>query len=257
MKVSPKYIINLVAKIEKSIWDEFSSYKNVEGYIKRWHEANDGFGDYYENFEIVNRDDGNVDLPKTLQGIEDDELLLRIAVDMGIEVPDLVYSIPEIKGILSSGYETAATTFENALKKVCDEPATSVCCANSALESIIKHICQNDSIADCDPNDTLYDLTQHILKEFKYYPCKDMEQEIRNIGSGLLTVAQNIEAMRSKHADTSHGKTDDDYIIDDDLYAKFVLNAVTTMGLLLLNFYEKKYLPNQTNESSSEESIPF
>ena len=84
-----------------------------------------------------------------------------------------------------------------------------------------------------------------------------MEQEIRNIGSGLLKVAQNIEAMRSKHADTSHGKTADDYIIDDELYAKFVLNAVTTVGLFLLNFYEKKYLQNQANQSSAGEDIPF
>ena len=236
MRISPKYMLLLIPRIEKAIWDEFSSYKNVEGYIKRWHEEDD----YWENFSIVSKDDGNIDLSATLRGIQDDELLFKIAVDMGIEVPDLIYSIPEIKGILSSGYETAASTFENALKKVADDPATSVCCANSALESIVKHICKDDSMTNCNPSDTLYDLTQHILKEFKYYPCNDMEQEIRNIGSGLLKVAQNIEAMRSKHADTSHGKTSDDYIIDDELYAKFVLNAVTTVGLFMLNFYEKK-----------------
>jgi len=254
MKVSPKYMMTLIPKIEKALWDEFSSYKNVEAYIKRWHEDD---GNYWDNFGIVCKEDGNVDLAATLRGIQDDELLFRIAVDMGVEVPDLVYSIPEIKGILSSGYETAAATFENAMKKVSDEPATSVCCANSALESIVKHICKDASIVDCNPNDTLYDLTQHILKEFKYYPCKDMEQEIRNIGSGLLKVVQNIEAMRSKYADTSHGKTADDYIIDDELYAKFVLNAVTTVGLFLLNFYEKKYLQNQANQSSAGEDIPF
>jgi len=254
MRISPKYILQLIPRIEKAIWDEFSSYKNVETYVKRWHE-NDG--NYWENFSIAHKDDGVIDLSATLRGIEDDELLFKIAVDMGIEVPDLVYSIPEIKGILSSGYETAAATFENALRKVADEPATSVCCANSALESIVKHICQDASIKRCDPNDTLYDLVQHILKEFKYYPCKDMEQEIRNIGSGLLTVAQNIEAMRSKHADTSHGKTPDDYIIDDGLYAKFIVNAVTTVGLFLLNFYEKKYVPNQTSQLSADDDIPF
>jgi hypothetical protein len=63
--------------------------------------------------------------------------------------------------------------------------------------------------------------------------------------------------MRSKHADTSHGKTSADYIIDDDLYAKFILNAVTTVGLFLLNFYEKKYLQDRANQSSGGDDLPF
>lgn len=254
MRISPKYMLQLIPKIEKAIWDEFSSYRDVEAYIKRWHEDD---GNCWQNFSIVYKGGGDVDLPATLREIEDDELLFKIAVNMGIEVPDLIYSIPEIKGILSSSYETAAATFENAMKTVSDDPATSVCCANSALESIVKHICQDDSITSCNPNDTLYDLAVHILKEFKYYPCPDMEQEIRNIGSGLLKVAQNIEAMRSKHADTSHGKTSDDYIIDDDLYAKFMLNAVTTVGLFLLKFYEKKYLQHRADQSSGSDDMPF
>ncbi|MBN1942747.1 MAG: abortive infection family protein [Phycisphaerae bacterium] len=253
MKASPKYIMQLIPKIENVIWKEFSSYKNVEGYIRRWHEESG----YYENFNIATKDDGNIDLASTLRGIQDDELLFRIAVDVGIEIPDLVYSIPEIKGILASDYKIAASTFENALRKVDSEPATSVCCANSALESIIKHICQDETMEKCNPNNTLYDLVQHVLKEFKLYPCKDMESEIRNIGSSLLAVAQNIEAMRSKHADTSHGKTSDDYIIDNELYSKFILNAVTTVGLFLLNFYEKIYLPNKANLPSAQEDIPF
>lgn len=257
MKVSPKYMIGLIDQIEKTIWEQMTSYKNVEAYIKRWYESNGGA--YWENFHIFyfqNATD-KIDLSATLRDIEDDELLFRIAIDLGIEVPGLVYSIPEIKGILANGYETAAATFENALKKVSDEPATSVCCANSALESIIKHICQDSSMSYCNPKDTLYNLAQHILKEFKLYPCKDMEREIQIIGKGLLSVAQNIEAMRSKHADTSHGKTADDYIINEDLYSKFVLNAVTTVGLFLLNFYEKVYVPNKSKYQPINDEIPF
>jgi len=259
MKASPNYMLGLIEKIEKTIWDKWSSYINAEAYMQRWHESDGGFGDY-DNFQIYRKEDtssGKIDLSKTLRGIDDDELLFRIAVDLGIEVPGLIYSIPKIKGIIASGYETAANTFENALKKVSDEPATSVCCANSALESIIKHICEDGSIKKCNPNDTLYNLVTHILKQFKYYPSPEIEDEVRNIGSGLLKVAQNIEAMRSKHADTTHGKTGDDYIIDDELYSKFILNAVTTVGLFLLNFYEKKYLPNQPNQPAGHEDIPF
>lgn len=256
MKVSPKYMIGLIQKIDTAIWSEYDSYKNVEAYIERWYEDDGRFGDW-RNFDIVRREDNdNIDLYGTLSGIKDDELLFKIAVDLGIEIPDLVYSIPEIKGILSSDYHTAAATFENALKKVIEEPNTSICAANSALESIIKHICEDPSIQSCDQKDTLYRLTQHILKEFQYYPDGKLNDNIRNIGSALLTIAQSVEAIRSGHSDTSHGKIADDYIIDDDLYAKFVLNAVTTVGLFLLNYYEKKYKPEQSQPTDYDD-IPF
>lgn len=257
MKVSPKYMIRLISRIEEAIWAEFKSYRNVEAYMNRWIEwERDIFNDLIKNFEIIKTENETIELSATLHAIEDDELLFKIAVDLGLEIPDLVYSIPEIKGILFSDYEKAAVTFENALKKVESEPTTSVCCANSALESIIKHICEDDSIRDCDPNATLYDLVQHILKEFNFYPVKGIEEEVRNIGSGLLKAAQNIEDMRSKYADTSHGKAPDDYVIDDPLYAKFVLNAVTTIGLFLINFYEKNFLSKKEIEISDTD-VPF
>ena len=249
-------MVNLIKKTEKAIWDEFKSYKEVEAYISRFREVYDDFGN--TNFYISYKDEENtqIDLQSTLSGIDDDEILFKIAVDVGVEIPDLIFAIPEIRGILSSDYEAAHVTFENALKKVASEPSVSICCANSALESIIKHICEHSSIKECNQKETLYKLTQHILKEFKFYPQTNLSENIRNIGSSLLNIAQNIEAIRSNHSDTSHGKTSDDYIIDDELYAKFLINAVTTVGLFLLNYFEKKYKHN-TQVDPHDEDIPF
>ncbi len=39
----------------------------------------------------------------------------------------------------------------------------------------------------------------------------------------------------------SHGKTGEDYIIDDPMYAYLVVNSVTTVGMFLKDFYQKKY----------------
>ncbi len=255
IKVSPKFMINMVSRIDVAIWKEFSSYSKVESYILRFREVYDNFGN--ANFYIFYKDEekNQIDLSKTLAEINDDEIIFKIAVDMGIEVPDLIFAIPEIKGFLSSNYKAAHSTFENALKKVASEPNVSVCCANSALESIIKHICEHSGIKKCDQNDTLYKLTQHILKEFNYYPQKNLDNNIKNIGSSLLNIAQNIEAIRSNHSDTSHGKTSEDYIIDDELYAKFIINAVTTVGLFLLNFFEKKY--KRVSDYAPDDDIPF
>ena len=209
IEVSPKFMINLIKKIEKAIWDEFKSYKDVEAYISRFREVDDrGHAD----FSIYHKDEERtqIDLYDTLVNISSDETRFKIAVDMGIEIPDLIYAIPEIRGILSSDYEAAHITFENALKKVASEPNVSICCANSALESIIKHICEHGSIRECNKKETLYKLAQHILKEFKFYPQTNLDDNIRNIGSSLLSIARSIEAIRSDHSDTSHGKTSED-----------------------------------------------
>lgn len=249
-------MINLIKKIAETIWAEFESYKDVEAYISRFREVYDSFGN--ADFEIFYKDntDTQIDLHNTLVNINNDETIFKIAVDMGIEIPSLIFAIPEIKGILSSDYEAAHITFENALKKVASEPNVSICCANSALESIIKHICEHSSIKECDQKETLYKLTQHILKEFKFFPQANLDKNIKNIGSSLLNIAQNIETIRSEYSDTSHGKTSEDYIIDDELYAKFLLNAVTTVGLFLLNFFEKKY-KHDTAIGSFNDGIPF
>jgi len=46
----------------------------------------------------------------------------------------------------------------------------------------------------------------------------------------------------------------DDYTVDDPLYAHFVINTVSTVGLFLLNFYEKKY---KVEENNADDEIPF
>lgn len=255
IKISPKYAIRLIKQIEDKIWKEFQSYKGVRAYIERWHEI-----DYYGNelnFQLINREnEPNIDLHSTLSSIYDDELLLKIAVDLGVETPDVIYSVPEIKGILTSGYDKVASTFENAYRKVLEEPATSVTCANSALESIISHICEDENITPCNPKDTLYKQTLHILKEFGLKPSDELFKEIKQIGSGLISISQALEDIRSKYSDTSHGKAREDYVLDDSLYSKFYLNAVTTVGLFLLNFYEAKYVSAERN-NYLDNDVPF
>lgn len=244
-------MVNTIELIAEAIVEEFSPL-GAEAYMQRWHE-----GERYEdeNFEM-RYFNNRFDLSKTLHGISDDELLLAIAVDIEVDVPGLIYSIPEIKGILSTNYKGAASILQNALVNMHKEPAAAVTSANSALESIVKHICENASIKDCKPNATLHELVQHILKEFNFYPSSKMKEEVRDIGSGLLTAAEGVRKMRNRHTN-AHGKFSDDYIIDDPLYAYYIVNAVATIGFFLINFYEKKYLPQQQAEEISEDDIPF
>ncbi len=182
----------------------------------------------------------------------DDDTLFRVSVDMGVQIPNIIYAVPEIIDIVADSYKDVHTVLENAFKKVNEDPSQSIALANSALETIIKRILK-DIKPDYNRKDTLYKLAQTILKEFKIAHNETEITDIRNIGSGLLKTAQAIENLRSNHTIESHGKLEDDYVIDDPLYAQFLINSVSSVGLFLLNFYERKY--SKKEESKSKQSI--
>ncbi len=254
-KISPKYQMQLIDEIEEEIWSQYSSYKKVEAYINKWYEA-DQYGNW-QNFPIIKKNKGEIDLFKTLHEV-DGETLLKIAIDLGVETPDFIPSIPTFRNAIKSSYETASQTFEKALRQIEESPETAIGLANSALESIIKEILKDDSIKiKLDTKKTLYKLTIDILKEFQLFPNGNMLNEIKTIGSSLLAINQSIEKLRSEKTDF-HGKTKDDYIIKDSLYTYFTVNSVATVGLFLMSFYKNKFLTAKQNIAETEEDdLPF
>lgn len=143
-KISPKYQMLLIQEINDTLFALYKSYEDVENYITKWHINYDRFN---ENFNIRYKDSEytKIDLKKTLNNIED-ELLLKIAIDLGIETPDYIPSIPVFKNELKSSYETASQTFEKAFKNVESDPSLAIGLANSALESIIKEILNDERV---------------------------------------------------------------------------------------------------------------
>jgi hypothetical protein len=186
----------------------------VKFYIEKWHKHSEGynFNDYWENFSIFLTDDKNIDLTKTLHNI-DNETLLKIAIDLGVETPDFIPLIPSFKNDIKSNYSTAYATFDKAFKQIETDPSLAVGLANSALESIIKEILKDERISGkIKGTETLYELTTIVLKEFQLFPNSEMPTEIKAIGSSLLKANQSIEKLRSEKTDV-HGKTAEDYII--------------------------------------------
>lgn len=229
--------------VEKRIWEEYKTYAKVLLYIEKWQVwdyYNTGLNEYCGgvNFEITykNKKKSEINLAKTLHNMED-ELLFKIAVDMGVKIPSIIYAVPHIISLAATDYKDVHLVLENAFKKVYEDPSHAVALANSALETIIKRILSEIS-PKFNKNETLYKLTTNILKEFKIFHSE--LPDIKKISSGLMTVAQTIEDLRSNHTKESHGKLETDYIIQDPLYAHFIINSVSTVGLFLLNFYEKK-----------------
>ena len=86
--ISPKYRMKLLEQIRQAIWNEYVSYERAELYISQWHVRDE----WTENFSILRNSKG-IDVLQTLNNI-DNETLIKIAIDLGIETPDFIPSVP-------------------------------------------------------------------------------------------------------------------------------------------------------------------
>ena len=250
--------MQLVDDIEKDIWFQFSSNEKVRLYIKKWHEVRDEWNDHWENFRIAEKDNGEFDLFSTLHNIEGDDLI-KIAIDLGLETPDFIPSIPVFRNEIKASFENASATFERAFTQIEEHPDIAIGLANSALESIIKEILKDERfVSRSKDGETLYGLTQNLLKEFQLFPNSDLPVEIKTMGSALLSASQSIEKLRSEKTNF-HGKTNGDYFVKDPLYTYFVVNSVITVGLFLNSFYRKKYpkLEAKNIKEPDKDDLPF
>lgn len=240
MEYSRKYWMELVNKVNLAIWKEYEHYKDVEFYIQKRHIVEWDIFSAKSNFNIIRKKDWNIDSYATLHWIKDFDLILKIAIDLWVETPWFIPAVSYIKNELKEN-NNAYDTFMKAFKNVNDNPSDAIWFANSALESIIKTILQDERIViDKNDKDTLYELAEKILKVLKKYPWKNMPKEINMIGSWLLKTCKWIEQIRSEKTDF-HWKTKNDIVIKDSTYAYFVVNAVSTIGLFLLETYKENY----------------
>ncbi|ERJ78294.1 abortive infection family protein [Streptococcus sobrinus] len=258
MDISPVYRMKLLEKVETEIWSRFKSYVKVEQYIKMNQEVYDGFG--HAGFDIYYFTDGNkkdkINLAKTLENIAIDipDKLIKMAIDLGLETPDFIPSIPTFRNELKADYKNASVSFEKAFQNIKKDPAESVGYANSVLESIMKEILKDSRFSDINASNlTNGKLVKAILKEFELDPSLEMPDEMKSIGSSLTTVSKAIEDLRSDKT-SFHGHDSDKYLIDEPLYAYFAVNACATVGLFLINFYENKF---SKSEKVQDESLPF
>ena len=114
--ISPSYLMKLVKMIQEAIWNDYKTYKEVRFYIDKWYEPVSFFNPE-ENFKIYSRGDDDIDLLKTLHNM-DGELLLKIAIDIGVETPNFLPSIPIFKNEMKTDSSKAYDTFIKSLKQI-------------------------------------------------------------------------------------------------------------------------------------------
>lgn len=234
--ISPKYMVRVISQIKEKLHSEFDNNDEIYSYLVGWKQIG--------KFEIKNTslsfDEKDVDVHATLSCVNY-ELLIRMALDLGIDVPGFIPSIPMFRNTIKPVFPTADATFAKAYRYVETEPDTSIGHANSVLESIIKSILKDERITTkWKENDALYSLANALLDEFRLKPKANMPIEIKTIGSSLLAISQAIADLRSTKTHF-HGKLDGDYIITDPIYAYMILNSVCTVGMFIKSFYDENY----------------
>lgn len=255
--ISPKYQMQLVNSVQDKIWEEFKSYKNVLFYIKKWHKSSEGYNynDNWENFTISLDVNGTIDLSSTLHSMNGSDLL-KIAIDLGLDTPDFIPTIPQFKNEIKEQYENVYDTFLKSIKNIETDPSLAIGLANSAFESLIKEILKDERMeSKLKGNETLFKLIQAIINEFKLN-SENFPIEARTICTSLISICQSIEKLRSEKT-IFHGKTKEDLLIEDSIYVYLTVNSFTTVGLFLNSYYNKKFPKVKIENFDELEDLPF
>lgn len=261
--ISPKYMMKLISEVEQTLWNEFESskYKNVEYYIRRWHE-DDGLPPYYniheENFSIYwqDNDTNKIDLLKTLHNMPN-EIAIRIATDLGIPTPGFLPIVPEkFKNTLANVNQNAYHNFERAIQNVYENPDESVTLAASALDGIIKTILEHEKLQELKSETSGKSLgkqAQLITKRLSEMSSIECPQEIITLCGQLRSIGQTIDDLRSDKA-TAHGKLGEEYVIDEPLWGALAVNSCATVGIFLWELFNNKYQLVETEKVGAEDT---
>lgn len=238
--ISPLYMQKLKNRVETTLWNLFdeSKYRQVEEYISRWHEA-DGF---WENFCVYSKGD-HIDLSRTLAEMPND-ILIRLAADIGVETPGMLPCVPVMKNILNQNNTNAYSNFERAASNVYDHPDQAVALAASSLEGIIKTILQGVNPEAPAKNSSLTKLTNAVVKELIRTCDDETPKEIQTLATQIRGLGNTIDNLRSDKS-IAHGKVAGEYVIDDELWAEAVVNITATLGILLWRLYERSRKSNK------------
>lgn len=266
--ISPKYLMDLISCIEERLWAMFEKarYQNVRRYIEKYHIEWQEWNDSAENFHIYFKNEHNteIDLAETLHKMPPD-LVMKIAIDLGIDTPGYLPAIPKFKNILKDKNQSAYQNFERATRDVYENPDQAVSLASSTLEGIIKTVLTNEVFADSVGsvrNKPLTKLVSTLINEFGFDDKTKCPSELITIASQLRSLGATIDDLRSDKS-TAHGKAHDEYVIDDPLWAAFIVNTSAALGLFLWEYFEKKYKPAITTMTDATDTpvdlseIPF
>ena len=262
--ISPRYLTELKSKLTKKIHEEYSSDDILLTFMVNSASGWDRFYDINDPDDIcaiyyLDDERTKVDVKKTVLYMPPDETV-KMAIDLGIDTPGFIPSIPKFKNVLKDENQTAYQNFQRAVKNVYDNPDEAVQLASSTLEGIMKTILADAKFKNTGKKQSQAKLVKDVVEWLGIGSNNKSPKEIKTIASQLRGLGEAIDSMRSNMS-SAHGKLQSEYIVDDPLWAGLVVNASATLGLFLWEYYEKKYRPasekGAEDEPISPEDIPF
>lgn len=176
---------------------------------------------------------------KNLLSSTDETLLIRIADDLGLELPAIVSSGSIDLKILLDGsvYIHCRQDFNRALQDAETNPASAIGMACTTLESIYKAIL--DEMEKPYPKDeSLQSLQKAVFQEMNLSPDAHADEDIKRTLGGLINVGAGIAALRTKYS-TFHGKGAKQRRLVRR-HARLAVNAMSTVGLFILETYQER-----------------
>lgn len=131
--------------------------------------------------------------------------------------------------------------FDRALNEAESDPADAITAACSTVESVCK--CILDELGQPYPNKKdIQGLVREVAKHLKLSPSRsdlpeNWETDIRQILSGLLSVAGGIGALRT-HAGDAHGKGKQQIQVDARI-ARLAIHSASTISLFYIETWQR------------------
>lgn len=149
---------------------------------------------------------------------------------------------PFISKLATLDFDTVQIEIARALLSLKDDPEDAVTAACSLIEAVCRSILIELRLP-LPPKKDVDGLIRAVQEPLGLSPGRtdlpvEMEQDIRQILSGLTSVAKGVGALRT-HAGDAHGR-EKGYKRIDARIAKLSLNAAMTLALFLIETWERK-----------------
>ncbi len=136
------------------------------------------------------------------------------------------------RDISSIGYE-----FDRALKNVGTSPRDAVSAASNILESLCKIYITEEQL-DMPAKQDLKTVWTVVRKNLGFDPSVVVDQDLRTILTGLISVVDGIGALRT-HASSAHGAGKNSYKLEPR-HSRLAIHAAHTVALYVMESWEKR-----------------
>lgn len=127
--------------------------------------------------------------------------------------------------------------FERAYENVEGDPREAVSAASNILESICKIYIEEEPL-EMPKKQDLQSVWSVVRKDLGFDPREVVDQDLKEILSGLLAIVSGIGALRS-HASSAHGSGRKIYKLESR-HARLSVHAAHTAALFILESWDKK-----------------